>query len=171
MSRDIILDIFCKFCLQKKRGFTLAEALIITVMTAFCLLPILGTMQNGQILTQKYDHKLKMRQIARSRLNWLSVDENDYAYINGAKKSDLKRSNHGVCSFGDEIFIFGGEINNDRNSQAISNIAINPETKVVRRLTSLPLKLTNCDAVVYGSKIYVIGMNFEHNLTFYEYTP
>ena len=38
-------------------------------MTAFCLLPILGTMQNGQILTQKYDHKLKMRQIARSRLN------------------------------------------------------------------------------------------------------
>ena len=36
----------------KKRGFTLAEALIITVMTGACLLPIMGTMQNAQVRTE-----------------------------------------------------------------------------------------------------------------------
>ena len=52
-----------------KRGFTLAEALIITVMTGACLLPILGTMQNAQVRTENFDHQSKMQQYARSRLN------------------------------------------------------------------------------------------------------
>ena len=53
----------------RKQGFTLAEALIITVMTGVCLLPILGTMQNAQVRTEKFDHQSKMQQYARSRLN------------------------------------------------------------------------------------------------------
>ena len=53
----------------KKHGFTLAEALIITVMTGACLLPILGTMQNAQVRTETFDHESKMQQYARSRLN------------------------------------------------------------------------------------------------------
>ena len=52
----------------KKYGFTLAEALIITVMTGACLLPILGTMQNAQVRTENYDHQSKMQKYARSRL-------------------------------------------------------------------------------------------------------
>ena len=51
-----------------KRGFTLAEALIITVMTGACLLPILGTMQNAQVRTENFDHQSKMQLYARSRL-------------------------------------------------------------------------------------------------------
>ena len=56
---------FSRIC---KRGFTLAEALIITVMTGACLLPILGTMQNAQVRTENYDHQSKMQMYARSRL-------------------------------------------------------------------------------------------------------
>ncbi|MBP5468323.1 MAG: hypothetical protein J6Z11_03670, partial [Candidatus Riflebacteria bacterium] len=52
----------------RKHGFTLAEALIITVMTGYCLLPILGTMQNAQNRTQEYDHQSKMQMYTRSRL-------------------------------------------------------------------------------------------------------
>ena len=52
----------------KKQGFTLAEALIVTVMTGYCLLPILGTMQNAQSRTQEYDHQSKMQLYTRSRL-------------------------------------------------------------------------------------------------------
>ena len=54
--------------IRKKTGFTLAEALIITVMTGACLLPILGTMQNAQVRTENFDHQSKMQQYARSRL-------------------------------------------------------------------------------------------------------
>ena len=52
----------------KKYGFTLAEALIITVMTGACLLPILGTMQNAQVRTENFDHQSKMQRYSRSRL-------------------------------------------------------------------------------------------------------
>ena len=53
----------------RKHGFTLAEALIITIMTGACLLPILGTMQNAQVRTESFDHQSKMQQYSRSRLN------------------------------------------------------------------------------------------------------
>ena len=75
----------------KKQGFTLAEALIITVMTGVCLLPIMGTMQNAQVRTENYDHQSKMQLYARSRLtaeianaafDHRSIDlEDEYHYI------------------------------------------------------------------------------------------
>ena len=52
----------------KKHGFTLAEALIITIMTGYCLLPILGTMQNAQKKAEAFDHRSKMQIYARSRM-------------------------------------------------------------------------------------------------------
>ena len=69
MIKKLICFFLLSFCLKnKRRGFTLAEALIITVMTGACLLPILGTMQNAQIRTENYDHQSKMQMYARSRL-------------------------------------------------------------------------------------------------------
>ena len=69
MFSNILKSVFCSLLSKiAKRGFTLAEALIITVMTGACLLPILGTMQNAQIRTENYDHQSKMQQYARSRL-------------------------------------------------------------------------------------------------------
>ena len=59
---------FLDFAKRTKLGFTLAEALIITVMTGACLLPILGTMQNAQVRTENFDHQSKMQQYSRSRL-------------------------------------------------------------------------------------------------------
>ena len=70
MIDNIINSLFCLFTVKyRKNGFTLAEALIITVMTGACLLPILGTMQNAQVRTETFDHESKMQQYARSRLN------------------------------------------------------------------------------------------------------
>ncbi len=69
MIKKLICFFLRFFCLKiRRQGFTLAEALIITVMTGACLLPILGTMQNAQVRTENYDHQSKMQQYARSRL-------------------------------------------------------------------------------------------------------
>ena len=81
---------------------------------------------------------------------------------------NLARECLGACSFGDEIFIFGGNTNEEETS--VAAYAWNPETKIVRRLTNLPLVLNPCCAVPYGSKIYVMGMN-SGKLKIYEYTP
>lgn len=104
-----------------------------------------------------------------SSMTWENINEDDYVFSNDALKDDLMRYNHGTCSFGDEIFIFGGKKTDKSNLN--SAIAINPETKVVRKLPNLPSKLKNCDAVALGSKIYIIGINESNNLVFYEYTP
>ena len=61
-----ILGDFIKIC--RKHGFTLAEALVVTVMAGYCLLPILGTMQNAQVRVEKFDHQANMQRFARSRL-------------------------------------------------------------------------------------------------------
>ena len=67
----------------KKHGFTLAEALIITVMTGYCLLPILGTMQNAQTRAQNFDHLSKMQLYTRSRLtNEIANAAFDHTAIN-----------------------------------------------------------------------------------------
>ena len=69
MSRCSVVNFLHSFFFNNsKRAFTLAEALIITVMTGACLLPILGTMQNAQVRTENFDHQSKMQQYARSRL-------------------------------------------------------------------------------------------------------
>ena len=52
----------------KRFGFTLAEALIVTVMAGYSILPILGTMQNASNRAEAYDHNSKMVQYTRSRL-------------------------------------------------------------------------------------------------------
>jgi hypothetical protein len=77
----------------------------------------------------------------------------------------------GACSFGDEIFIFGGQ-KGSRSSDILNTAyAWNPETKEVRALTNLTESLSPCCAVAYASKIYVIGMNTSNKLKIYEYTP
>ena len=85
--------------------------------------------------------------------------------------SNLYRYNHGACSFGDEIFIFGGQKGTSTNDLLNTAYAWNPETKAVRALTNLTESLSPCCAVPYGSKIYVIGMNSSNILKIYEYTP
>ena len=84
---------------------------------------------------------------------------------------ELYRYNHGACSFGDEIFIFGGQ-KGSRSSDILNTaFAWNPETKAVRKLTVMDEALSPCCAVPYGSKIYIIGMNSSNELKIYEYTP
>lgn len=57
------------WALLKKRGFTLIEALIATIIAGYCILPIMGTLQSGMEKTQSFDHREKLRILARSRLN------------------------------------------------------------------------------------------------------
>ncbi len=53
----------------KSRGFTLVEALVVTIIAGYCILPVIGTLQGGLIQTEKFDHNEKLRVLARSRLN------------------------------------------------------------------------------------------------------
>ena len=64
---NTILRGFIRIC--KKHGFTLAEALIVSVMAGYCILPILGTMQNVSNRAESFDHQSKMAVYTRSRLN------------------------------------------------------------------------------------------------------
>ena len=69
MVSNFFKRFFCFLTVKyRKHGFTLAEAMIITVMAGACLLPIMGTMQNAQVRTENFDHQSKMQQYARSRL-------------------------------------------------------------------------------------------------------
>jgi hypothetical protein len=97
----------------------------------------------------------------------------DFKYIDGASEKDVVRYDQGACSFGDEIFIFGGTCSDSGANQAI---ALNPESKTIRKLSNIVDESNNsyilspCCAVPFGSKIYVIGMNGT-SLRLFEYTP
>lgn len=66
----------------KRRGFTLVEALVATVIAGYCILPVVGTLQSGMDQTQSFDHREKLRILARSRLNKeLSVGAFDHTAI------------------------------------------------------------------------------------------
>ena len=96
-----------------------------------------------------------------------------FKYVDGASDDAIaQRFNHGACSFGDEIFIFGGA---DESHTRTSATAFNPETGVMRHIRDLGSsnKLNPCAAVPLGSKIYVIG-NLDSDpypLKILEYTP
>ena len=109
-----------------------------------------------------------------NKMEWELYSKN-YIYVDGADDSYIaKRYNHGACSFGDEIFMFGGLEESDYIRS--SAIAFNPETGVVRRLSGFGdvlasnEKLDPCVAVPFGSKIYIFGMG-NGNLKILEYTP
>jgi hypothetical protein len=53
----------------RKRGFTFAEAMVVLIIGGYCLLPIMGTLQNSVKQTQDFDHHEKLRILARARLN------------------------------------------------------------------------------------------------------
>jgi len=81
----------------------------------------------------------------------------------------FKRQRAGACSFGDEIFIFGGE--NPVGTRLSTAAAWNPATRTVRRLKDLPLQTTwgfsemalesytplGINAVPLGPYIYLLG--------------
>lgn len=52
-----------------KRGFTLVEALIATILVGSCIMPIVGTMQNAANMTQHMVDDSKLQMLARSRMN------------------------------------------------------------------------------------------------------
>ena len=103
-----------------------------------------------------------------SSMTWQQIDKDSVKPDGNDTVESLKRFNHGACSFGNEIFIFGGQSTSARLKTAY---AWNPDTSVVRRLTDLGQGLSPCCAVPFGSKIYVIGMSSDTEMRIYEYTP
>lgn len=74
----------CSFLFRKmaKRGFTLIEALIATVLVGACIMPIVGTMQNAESMTQRMVNDNKLQMLARSRMNLeTSRANNEQKYI------------------------------------------------------------------------------------------
>lgn len=55
--------------LIEKGGFTLAEALVVTILVGYIMVPIIGSLQHGMVQTENFDHREKLRNLARSRLN------------------------------------------------------------------------------------------------------
>ena len=102
-------------------------------------------------------------------MTWVTKQANSYTPNTESFMNDLKRYDHGACSFGDEIFIFGGRHTHD--GAALNDAyAWNPDTGRVRTLSPMNKTLAPCSAVAFGSKIYVIGMNGT-TLHVLEYTP
>ena len=52
-----------------KRGFTFIEALVATILVGSCIMPIVGTMQNAESMTQRMVDDNKLQMLARSRMN------------------------------------------------------------------------------------------------------
>lgn len=105
-----------------------------------------------------------------NNMQWNSIP------VNSSISAPIHRYNFGACSFGDEIFVFGGQNGEGTSKNLSSAYAWNPETGNVRKLTDLHEPLSPCSAVAFGSKIYVIGMGSgsssgSGSLKIYEYTP
>lgn len=100
-------------------------------------------------------------------LQWKYISDTDINNPDSTLNNQLPRYYHGCCAWGDEIFIFGGR---SGSSSLKTSFAYNPETTDLRQLADLPMELSPCCAVAYGSKIYVIGQNGGKNYM-YEYTP
>lgn len=100
-------------------------------------------------------------------LQWKYISDTDINNPDSTLNNQLPRYYHGCCAWGDEIFIFGGQ---SGSSCLKTAFAYNPETTDLRQLANLPMELSPCCAVAYGSKIYIIGKNGGKNYM-YEYTP
>ncbi|NLF96550.1 MAG: hypothetical protein GX569_07415, partial [Candidatus Riflebacteria bacterium] len=73
------------FIYLRRRGFTLAEILVATVIAGYCILPVVGTMQGGIRHTENFNHREKLRMLARSRLNKeLAAGAFDHSAVNSA---------------------------------------------------------------------------------------
>ncbi len=73
------------FLYLRRRGFTLAEVLVATVIAGYCILPIIGSMQGNMTLTENFNHREKLRMLARSRLNKeLAAGAFDHTSINSS---------------------------------------------------------------------------------------
>lgn len=105
-----------------------------------------------------------------NKMKWEKIGGGKLILNNGVSDEDLKRYYHGMCSFGDEIFIFGGRKGGGDSDVLKTAIAYNPETGVIRKLADMPTALAPCGAVAYGSKIYIFGKVGGVG-TLYEYTP
>ncbi|MDD3001414.1 MAG: hypothetical protein PHF29_06650, partial [Candidatus Riflebacteria bacterium] len=69
--------------LRTRKGFSLVEALVASLIVGYCLLPVVGTMQSGEKLTERIVHSEKLRMLARSRLNLeTSAANNEQKLIN-----------------------------------------------------------------------------------------
>lgn len=85
---------------------------------------------------------------------WTTPGAASFTDITGANTTLPQPAYAGVCSFGDEIFIFGGKLGAAFTNQAW---AWNPETKVVRQLDDMPQARAYHTAVPCGSAIYIVG--------------
>ena len=100
--------------------------------------------------------------------DWTKIKKEEFLPDRNTTVEQLKRFNHGACSYGEEIFIFGGENENGKLKNAF---AWNPDSGKVRQINFPDVELSPCSAVVYGSKIYIIGMGSDNKMKIYEYAP
>ena len=115
----------------------------------------------------------------QTKFEWANIPANSFVFNDGTGGKvgikSIAAFYSGACSFGDEIFIFGGATSGTLNGNTKNTaVAWNPETGRVRRLTNLPKPLAPCCAVPYGSKIYIFGQNPNESNTklyIFEYTP
>lgn len=96
--------------------------------------------------------------------SWTNIMLNNMTQF-PANGSLLQRDNAAACSFGDEIFMFGGSIGASVGATPLNDaVAWNPETKTVRSLGTMAIaKNFAKTAVPCGSAIYLIGGATNHS--------
>ncbi|NLI76274.1 MAG: hypothetical protein GX442_07525 [Candidatus Riflebacteria bacterium] len=87
--------------------------------------------------------------------------------------SPYEKVHFGACSFGEEIYCFGGAVAG--NVPTTDAVAWNPQTNVVRTLKSLPTPRHSPCAVACGPSIYIFGgtttTTGNNGNTVYQYAP
>lgn len=98
-----------------KKGFTLVEALVVTILVGICMFPITGTLQNGLSKTIDFNHKERCQNLSRSRLNEAisilsyekeKIDLNRrffYVYLDSSNVEKSTHSNEDPKTFKDNI--------------------------------------------------------------------
>ncbi|MDD2623922.1 MAG: hypothetical protein PHQ02_03755, partial [Candidatus Riflebacteria bacterium] len=78
-----LISVMCSAKRADRKAFSLVEALVASLIVGYCLLPVVGTMQSGEKLTERIVHSEKLRMLARSRLNLeTSAANNEQKLIN-----------------------------------------------------------------------------------------
>ncbi len=73
-----------------------------------------------------------------------------------------RRTQVGACSWGEEIFIFGGYYSNTTTNSATA-IAFNPDTNSYRLIANMPAVRNEVSAVPYGPYIFLFGGSTTYN--------
>ncbi|NCB46380.1 hypothetical protein EOM81_05145, partial [bacterium] len=171
-----LISVMCSAKRADRKAFSLVEALVASLIVGYCLLPVVGTMQSGEKLTERIVHSEKLRMLARSRLNLETSAANNeqklintspnyhYVYLkSGSDQLQFIDTNLAPASFSldtsVEEVVYTYEVNVAVDDDVYLEPAVGLPAKYVRGLNGLK-------SLVVTAKLLPNGTDVEEELTF-----